>query len=111
MGAVYRGLPPNGRGGAIKVLLPAGQEGAVAPVERERRLLMTLDEDSGFVPLLDDGESERGPYLVMPLVSGGTLRDRLKRQQLPLEEALRIGRALATAMGRAHALGIVHRDL
>src|SRR5205823_1550498 len=66
---------------------------------------------SGFVPLLDVGTTESGPFLVMPLLRGGTLRDRLGRGPLEAAEAVALGRALAGALGRAHALGVVHRDL
>jgi len=62
------------------------------------------------VPLLDAGVSEDGPYLVMPFLGRGTLRDRLHRKWTPVETAA-LGRALARALGRAHARGIVHRDL
>ena len=48
----------------------------------------------------------------MPFVDGESLRDRLRRErQLPVEEALRIAREVADALGYAHAQGIVHRDI
>src|SRR5258705_6571235 len=65
----------------------------------------------GFVPSHDAGTSERGPYLVMPFVAGGTLRDRMRRGPLGVAETVTLGRALAEALGRAHARRIVHRDL
>src|SRR5205823_1073109 len=49
--------------------------------------------------------------LVMPFLRGGTLRDRLARGPLPVEETVALAIALATALGRAHEGGIVHRDL
>jgi len=51
-------------------------------------------------------------YYVMPLVTGETLRARLEREkQLPIEDAVRIAREVADAIGAAHALGIIHRDI
>jgi serine/threonine protein kinase len=48
----------------------------------------------------------------MPFVTGETLRSRLEREkQLPIDEALRIAREVADALGSAHALGIIHRDI
>jgi serine/threonine-protein kinase len=101
-----------GSPGTVAIKLLIGQSADQrARFGRERRLLAALGEAEGFVPILDVGECEAGPYLVMPLVRGGTLRDRLARGPLGLDETLAVGRALAAAMGRAHALGIVHRDL
>ncbi len=102
---------PEGRDVAIKVLLRPGAKEAVARFERERRLQASLGEAQGFVPVVDAGEDRSGPYLVMPLVTGGTLRDRLEKGPLALDEAIALVTRLATAIGRAHALGIVHRDL
>src|SRR5205823_9313107 len=65
----------------------------------------------GFVPLLSAGESPQGPYLVMPLIRGGTLHARLERGRLEVDDAVAIVRTLARAIGSAHALGLVHRDL
>src|SRR5690606_21440990 len=80
--------------------------------QREREALATLGEADGFVPILDAGhDPEHGAFFVMPLVPGGTLRDRLRHGPLALTEAVRVGLALAEALGRAHARGIVHRDL
>src|SRR5205823_3627351 len=77
MGVVVRGRGPDGRDVAIKLLLHANVD-AVARFERERRLLGSLGENEGFVPLLDAGDSQRGPYIVMPFVPGGTLRNRMR---------------------------------
>src|SRR5579883_821400 len=110
MGIVYRARRPTGEAVAIKVVTRRDKE-AVARFDRERRLIAALTEEDGFVPLLDAGSSQETPYFVMPLVTGGTLRDRLGRGPLAIDETIRIGRALATALGRAHVKGIVHRDV
>ncbi len=110
LGAVYRARAADGRIVAVKRLLRPDASGALERFERERRLLAAAGE--GFVPVLDAGRSPQGPYLVMPFLEGGTLRDRLSRQgKLGAEETLALGRALAEALGRAHAKAIVHRDL
>ncbi len=111
MGSVYRardsvtGLPV-----AVKVVTRA-RRGTVLRFDRERRLLASLGAQAGFVPLIDEGESEEGPWLVMPLLAGGTLRDKIERGPLPLDEAIAIAGAVAYAIGQAHEAGIVHRDL
>ncbi|MGE0552800.1 MAG: protein kinase [Gemmatimonadales bacterium] len=68
------------------------------------------------LPLLDSGSFtvDRGlecPYYVMPLVQGDTLRQRLVKGALPVEEALRIFGEVADAVQYAHRRGIVHRDI
>jgi hypothetical protein len=110
MGAVYRARAADGRDVAIKVLLRATPD-ARARFERERRLLGSLGEAEGFVPLLDAGNVGEQPFLVMPFLAGGTLRDRLRHGPLGVEDTIALGAALADAVGRAHARGIVHRDL
>ncbi|HZU97087.1 MAG TPA: protein kinase, partial [Planctomycetota bacterium] len=110
MGTVYRARGADGREVALKVLTRTNAERA-ARFERERRLLGELTLEDGFVPLLDGGDAPEGAFLVMPLVAGGTLRDRLERGPLGLEKTLELGRAVARALARAHARGIVHRDL
>jgi tetratricopeptide (TPR) repeat protein len=113
MGVVYRVRTPDGREAALKVLERLEPD-RFARFERERRLLASLGEEEGFVGLLDAGVSEgpsRRAWLLMPLVPGGTLRDRLARGPLGVDETLSLGVALARAVGAAHARGIVHRDL
>jgi regulator of sirC expression with transglutaminase-like and TPR domain len=109
-GIVYAARSPDGRSVAVKVLKKTDGE-VLARFERERRLLASLGEAEGFVPLLDAGASEGGPYLVMPLVPGGTLRKRLEVGPLGIDETAELGRRLAFALGEAHARGIVHRDV
>ncbi|HZU97334.1 MAG TPA: protein kinase, partial [Planctomycetota bacterium] len=74
---VFRARSADGTTVAVKVLQRTDPQ-ALARFERERRLLASLGEAEGFVPLLDAGASPQGPYLVMPFVSGGTLRARLE---------------------------------
>lgn len=79
--------------------------------QREITLTAKLDHPH-IVPLLDSGYAEDLLYFVMPYVAGETLRQRLDREgQLPLTDAIRITREVADALGYAHGLGIVHRDI
>ena len=64
------------------------------------------------VPLLTAGEVDGIPYFTMPFVDGESLRARLARSgELPLTEAIRILREVASALAYAHAHGLVHRDI
>ena len=110
VGVVYRGRDPRGREVAIKFLRQR-RPGSGERFAREARLHMQLGEEAGFVPLLDVGEGPQGPFLVMPLLRGGTLRERLARGPLEVEEALELVRGLARALANAHGNGIVHRDV
>jgi len=97
---------------AIKVLHPE----LTATLGAER-FLQEIEIIAGLqhphiLPLYDSGEADGLLYYVMPYVDGESLRDRLEREtQLPLEDALRITREVADALGYAHSLGIVHRDI
>jgi serine/threonine-protein kinase len=65
-----------------------------------------------LLPLFDSGEVEGQLFYVMPYVEGETLRHRLERErQLPVEEAVRVGAAVASALDYAHRHGVIHRDL
>ena len=110
LGAVYRARSPEGREVAVKVLQKLTPESR-ARFERERRLLASFGEAEGFVPLLDAGEVQGAPFIVMPFLAGGTLRRRLERGPLTTAETLELGRSLARALGAAHARGVVHRDV
>jgi formylglycine-generating enzyme required for sulfatase activity/tRNA A-37 threonylcarbamoyl transferase component Bud32 len=109
MGVVHKARAPDGRLVAVKCLRKKASRDVLARFDRERRLLAQLQE--GFVPLLDAGEDKGSPYLVMPLLEGGTLRARLEDGPLGEEKTRSLGIALARTLGRAHALGIIHRDM
>jgi TolB-like protein/Flp pilus assembly protein TadD len=65
-----------------------------------------------IVPLFDSGEIDGLLYYVMPFVDGESLRDRLRREnQLPVVDAVQIGREVAEALDYAHRQGVVHRDI
>jgi len=65
-----------------------------------------------ILSLYDSGEAAGSLYYVMPYVEGESLRDRLEHaKQLPLEDALRIATAIASALAYAHGRDVVHRDV
>ena len=101
----------SGRHVAFKAVRPGGRPGI-----REARLLREAEVASrivhpGIVSLLDVGQSAHGPYLVLELLRGWTLADRLDYGRLLPSEALRIVAATTRAVAHAHANGVVHRDL
>src|SRR5262245_39905902 len=73
---VYLCKAPLGMAVAVK-LFSGTERDDFGRFQRERRILEQLGAAQGYVPLLDAGECERGPYLVMPYMAGGTLRKRL----------------------------------
>jgi serine/threonine-protein kinase len=102
---------------AVKLLRPELATGS-GPERFLREIRLTAGlQHPHILPLLDsgtlgDGPGGQCPYYVMPYVEGESLRQRLDReQQLPLEDALRIARSVASALGYAHARGVVHRDI
>jgi serine/threonine protein kinase len=100
---------------AIKLLADnlAGDEEVRARFTREARLAAKLDHPN-VVQVFDVGEDEDGrPYIVMELVAGGTLADRLERRRrsLPLAEGLPLLRQMCDGLGHAHARRLVHRDV
>ena len=97
---------------ALKVLNP--ELGAVLGVERflsEIRVTANLQHPN-LLPLFDSGSADGLLFYVMPFVDGETLRHRLEREkQLPIDEAIRIASAIASALAYAHERGVIHRDL
>jgi len=97
---------------AIKVLredlgATLGPDRFLAEIKTTARL-----QHPHILPLLDRGEANGLLFYVMPFVAGETLRERLTRDtQLSIDDALRIAREVADALGAAHALGIIHRDI
>ena len=61
--------------------------------------------------IFDIGEQDGNPYLVMEMLEGETLKNRIARGALPAEDIVRYGQEIADALGAAHAKGIVHRDI
>jgi serine/threonine-protein kinase len=113
MASVYRALDPRfKREVAIKVLPREFLHDPTfrARFEREAQTIAAL-EHPAIVPVHDYGEENDQPYLVMRLMTGGTLAERLTHGPLSAEETVRVLSRLAPALDRAHSLGIIHRDL
>jgi len=112
MGEVYRAKDTRlGREVAIKVLpehLVADAQ-VLARFEREARTISSLNHPH-ICTLHDVGKEGDIQYLVMELVEGETLADKLARGPLPNHELLKLATQIADALDRAHRAGIVHRD-
>jgi serine/threonine-protein kinase len=97
---------------ALKVLRPElsailGGERFLAEIKTTANL-----QHPHILSLFDSGEADGLVYYVMPYVEGESLRDRLSREkQLPVEEAVRIAREVASALDYAHRHSVVHRDI
>jgi serine/threonine protein kinase len=118
MGEVYRARDTTlGREVAIKVLPDAFARDAerLARFEREAQMLASLNHQNiGTIYGVHDGlleDGQRARALVLELVDGPTLDDRLVGGALPLDESLALARQIANALDAAHERGIVHRDL
>jgi len=68
-------------------------------------------EHSAIVPVYDFGEDQDVPFIVMRMMSGGSLADKLKNDHLSIEDAAQVVIRVAAALGAAHQKGIIHRDL
>jgi serine/threonine-protein kinase len=115
MGVVYRGEHSLlGRKAAIKVLRSELSKRAdiVARFFNEARATSQVSHPS-IVSCLDFGHDRGGSaYIVMELLEGESLRDRLDREEcIPWTRAVTIAKQVASALGAAHDLGVVHRDL
>ena len=113
MGEVYRAKDTRlDRMVAVKVL-PSHMSASPESRQRFEREAKTISQLSHphICALYDVGREGETEYLVMELLEGETLSDRLARGPLPLEQTLRYGTEIADALDKAHRQGIVHRDL
>jgi Tol biopolymer transport system component len=118
MGEVYRAHDTRlGRDVAIKIL-PHGfsaDPDRQARFEREARVLAALNHPNiGAVYGFEEGVTESGETvrgIILELIEGETLRERVRRRPLPIGEALVIAKQIADALDVAHEKGIIHRDL
>jgi serine/threonine protein kinase/Tol biopolymer transport system component len=113
MGEVYQATDSKlGRAVAIK-MLPVEftrEPERVARLQREARVLASLNHPSiAIIHGIEDSEGHA--FLVMELVPGETLEERIGSRPLPVAEALRIAVQIAAALEAAHESGVVHRDL
>src|SRR6202142_2300454 len=114
MGEVYQAHDTKlGRDVAIKVLPEAFAHDPerLSRFQREAKMLAALNHPN-IATIYGLEQANGTSYLVMELVSGETLADRVKREgAVPIEEALAIAKQIAEALEAAHEKGIVHRDL
>ncbi len=118
MGAVFLAQQSRPRRQvAVKVLLPMASLTSIqlaAFLERFRRETDAAAslEHPNIMPVHEYGERDNLAYLVMPYVSGGTLRDEMEREcPMPLAKVVNYVDQLAAALDFAHAHGVIHRDI
>lgn len=102
---------------AVKVLLPVvplapHQQAAFLESFRRETVVTAALIHPNIIPVYEYGEQNGLPYLVMPYLDGGTLRDELERSgPLPLPQTADYLEQMAAALGVAHGRGIIHRDI
>lgn len=114
MGTVFlaRDRKHANRAVALKVLRPEVADALGAERFFAEIRIAALLNHPHIVPLFDSGEADGLLYYVMPLVEGGTVRERLRRGPPPdLGEIVRIGVGVASALSYAHRHGVTHRDI
>jgi len=113
MGEVYSATDTKlGRDVAIKILPVelSGDPEREARFQREARALASL-QHTNVASIYGFEEADGVRFLVMELISGAELSDRMKKGPIPVDEALAIARQIAAGLEAAHESGIVHRDL
>ena len=106
---VFGAVDDDGRRAAVKILRHADPD-QLARFEREVTALESL-EHPNIVRVLDHGELDERPYVVLERVDGGSLAELLAQGPVPPDRAAAIGAALAGALDHAHRRGVVHRDV
>jgi eukaryotic-like serine/threonine-protein kinase len=113
MGEVYRARDAKlGREVAIKALPTEFEKDAerLARFEREARMLAALNHPN-IAAIYGLEQSDATRFLVLELIEGDTLADRLKLGAIPVDEALKLALQIAEALEAAHEKGVIHRDL
>ena len=95
---------------AIKIFTVATHATTPAPEHRSFRAQAEL-EHPGLVEVFETGRRQNHAYIVMELIEGGALSDRIARGPLPVVEVAAIGARLAAALAHVHGSGVVHRDV
>src|SRR5947209_14092749 len=113
MGEVYRARDLKlKREVAIKILPEefSRDPDRVSRFQREAEVLASLNHQN-IAAIYDLQEAEGSRFLVLELVEGETLAERIQRGRIPFDEALQIAKSICEALEAAHEQGIVHRDL
>jgi eukaryotic-like serine/threonine-protein kinase len=108
---VYRALDlRQNREVAVKVLAERAEPEMVLRFVREGRVLSRL-RHAHIIQVFEMGDAQGQRYLVMELVSGGSLKERLQKGKIPWREAVQIAVQVAQALEHAHASDVIHRDV
>ena len=112
MGVVYRGRDTElNRSVAVKILARGSSMESDARFARESRAVAALNHPN-IVPVLSAGRAEDGRrYLVMPLIEGPTLKEKLSQGPLPPRQAAETVRQIALGLAAAHSAQLIHRDV
>jgi eukaryotic-like serine/threonine-protein kinase len=113
MGEVYRARDTRLKRDVALMILPesfASDPGRLARFQREAEVLASLSHPN-IAAIYGLEESDGTRALVMELVEGETLADRIARGAIPIDEALPIARQICEALEAAHEQGVIHRDL
>ena len=113
MGQVYQATDTKLKRQVALKILPeafATDPDRLARFEREAQVLASLNHP-GIATIYGIEEAEGTRALVLELVEGPTLADRIARGPIPLDEALPIAKQIAEAVEAAHEAGVIHRDL
>jgi eukaryotic-like serine/threonine-protein kinase len=113
MGVVFRAHDTQLQRDVALKLLPgdfASDPDRLSRFQREAQVLASLNHPN-IAQIYGLEESDQGRCIVMELVHGETLQERLKRGPIPIDEGLPIAKQIADALEAAHEKGIVHRDL
>src|SRR5262249_15406356 len=113
IGEVYRARDTKLKHDVTVKILPdefAQDIDRVNRFQREAEVLASLNHPN-IAGIYDFQHSGDAQFLVMELVEGETLADRIKRGPLPVDDALQIGKSICETLEAAHEKGVVHRDL
>jgi len=111
MGEVYLAQDlALGRPAAVKLLRPDLAADLPALIRREARTFARL-QHPWIATFYEAGEADGLAFLAMEYVDGETLREKLRRGSLPVDDALSLVSCLLEALSHAHAAGVLHRDI
>src|SRR5262245_24511539 len=113
MGEVYRARDSKlKRDVAIKILPEefSRDQDRISRFQREAEVLASLNH-TNIGTIYDLQEANGSRFLIMELVEGETLAERIQRGPLPVDEALQIAKSICDALEAAHEKGVIHRDL
>ncbi|MEA2137364.1 MAG: hypothetical protein QOG56_514, partial [Solirubrobacteraceae bacterium] len=109
---VYLAYDPQlDRDVALAIVAGAASDVARARVAREAQVTGRLGDHPNIITVYDSGTFEGVPYLVMRVMSGGSLAERLARERPSFDDAISLGGEIAAALAHAHAHDVIHRDV